>query len=171
MSLLEARKVQILSQKESSASFTVNTGVGIESVDLIANGGVLINGDNKSIFPNGDGIGLLSIGYKLPLSFEFYRTSSNTDFLSLIEVNLIEDATNTIILPIDKIFLPFENYEMSLGVFYKDSAFTGRNYRLYASFPTTPRPQISMFGVDTKLNGKTFYCPIFIKLEHTLSLL
>ncbi len=170
MAITESNKIEIMGQLSGAASFTCNNAV--DKVPLTVGGGVLWSGTKKSVFKNGDAFTLLSLGFTAPLGFEFYNVSDSNNFLQSIEFGLVPVGNEVYIgnEPLDKVFLPFASYELANGTYYKNSAFTGQNYRIFAKFSTDGTPEISMLNVPNSLNGKTFLMPIFMKIQHTESL-
>jgi len=168
--------IETLMQRDDNAfSFTVNTAVSF--VNLVkTNDGILervsSNAGIDAKFQDRDNFILLSIGCRLPLGFEFYPNDNagvyNAPFIDMYLKKAV--ALTTIIANPPSIHLPFENYEISLGIFYEVPAL-GEAFWIMPEFPSGGsgyNQRISMINVPASLNELTFKAPIFAKVLHTL---
>ena len=145
----------------------------------------MINASGNGNFEAGDNFNLLSIGVKVPLSFEFTGAdaivSPATPQKAEVMPLKLQGFWGTNFEYVDRLnggqlLIPFENYEMSYNNFFDDPSRWKTHFRLFlwpskfAEYsqenPESP-PNISMLTVPDSLNGKTFYITIFCKIEHT----
>jgi len=177
-----AERIDILTTKSGhGAEFIVDNtvvSVDLKPLDALAFS-TLYSSDGNSIFERGDNFIVLSVGYFLPHGFtmagnatdpimsEIYLTARET--VSLTVRALPQVGNNA------RILLPFENYEMSLGVFV-DTEATGivQSFILQTNFTqgtnVGPWPQVSMANVPAILNGLTLEATPFIKVLHNFPL-
>lgn len=168
MSINERRQVDVISQYNCHF-FEVDTAQEYVEVQqpIIEDFSILRNGKGNGKFIKGDGFGLISLGIILPLGFEFYKASDDVGFLQTFNLKLV---SGTGVIDIDNLFFPYENYELSMNIYYPESALTPDSFHITAIFNDSPKPQVSMLNVPSKLNGKKIYVPIWLKVEHTFPL-
>lgn len=162
--------VEIVTQKDINVGqFTVNTGVDFVPITYIpGNYGNLSNADGNSFIESGDNFEILSLGFTLPLSFEVYKTESGTP-MDVPRIKLGWKAAAGLVVPLSnpaQYYLPLANYEYAIGKFV-NKVTTGKKI-FCASFVDTV--YVSMVGVPTQLNGKTFSAPIFMKIKHNVKM-
>lgn len=148
---------------DEAATFTVDISQPYVLVDEPFNGVFMRTSHSDGIFDRGDNFNILSVGIKLPLGFEFSESQvdKQPSFLWFIRE---EDAPNaSFSLNPPSIYIPFPNYEMSVGTFINVEESTS-NFRI-KSFMILLR--ISMYNVDPALDGEVFKVQPFMKIEHT----
>lgn len=163
----------------SQPNFTVDTsGVDFVTVTNPALPVYVQNASGLNIFSAGDNFRLLSIGYIIPENFTIFGDSPIRFQITpygtvsgLTYYNPIWSGTYQ--------YLPMENFELVQDALFNcfDAYRTGfpafnltsENFKLSVSNLVGLR--ISMLGVPTSLNGKTFYIKPFIKILHTINLL
>jgi len=180
--------IDILTFKRiSTPYFTVNTSLNSVEIMLppspLATLVPMINSYGQARFCKGDNLNLISLGLKLPLSFElvgedaFEVNPERMDMMCLsMQANVYEPGSPN---PVAKnfgsgqIIVPYENYELSYNTFFNDpsTSFNG-DFEVvlwphpYTYSGTAQNPKVSMLNVPTSLNGKKFYMSIFAKIEH-----
>lgn len=166
--------IDILAQDDTEAgTFTVDitkdsVPITWTDTDLIT----LKTAENKYKFTYKDNFEILSVGIKLYLGFEYYES----DYAGFKIPRLLlkiqndtgsgydwKDLDNPKIL-----FMPFENYEYSIGIKADIPDDITGTFNLGAILAYT---DVSMFNVDSKFDGLTFHCSIFMKILHTIPLL
>lgn len=169
----------IMQRNDNAFKFTVNTAVSY--VNLVkTNDGILercsSNAGIDGKFQWRDKFTLLSIGCRLPLGFEFYPNDNagnyNGPFIDLYFKKESAAPGALIYANPPSIHLPFENYEMSCGIYY-DVPPLNEPFWLVPEFPSGGggyTQRISMLNVPAALNTLTFYCPIWAKVLHNLPL-
>lgn len=171
--------------KAFSPQFTVNLAVDFVGLTSAAGGGgtykTLENAAGNSEFQNGDNFSILSTGFVLPDCFTIYKDTSNTTPL-IYSAIILKGKTTGAGYTIDVlgfgsgINVPMENFELALDVFCdckKQKAYTAPNLWLNENFYLQNFPisqRISMLGIPSAYNGKTFYCSPFFKILHNFPL-
>lgn len=170
--------IDILTQRDIEAPFfevNIDAEGGYVPLQYDENyTGLLINGLFYSCFQYKDNFNILSAGIQLPLAFEFYPNDAvNSSPLNWIffKIRNLEGAFST--LPDTALWLPFENNEINVGKYVDIPSFINTTFELSLNILNPPAENvlISMLNVDESLNGKTFYCPLFCKIQHTLPLI
>ena len=158
---------------DESATFTVNTAVSYVNVTPDTGHGILSLTDTINKFAFKDNLNILSIGLMLPFGFELYEYENSA--LSkyrpaYIQSQILRVGDYAPFVLIDRINLPFENYELNLGWFVSPSVTIGDRFYLSAFLPAAGNEilRISMLNVPAALNEGVFHCPIFAKVQHTL---
>ena len=179
--------IDVLTFKRSSTPyFTVNTSVA--SVEIVLPSSPLdtkvpmINSYGQAKFSRGDNFNLISLGLKLPLSFELVGEDAlggNPERMDMMCLSMVANVYGSGMFPVEhslgsgQIIVPYENYELSINSFFNDPsvAFSG-DFELvlwphpYTYSGTAQNPKVSMLNVPSSLNGKKFYMSIFAKIEH-----
>ncbi len=129
--------------------------------------GQLKKADGRLKFQKGENFQVLSIGIVIPLSFQIYLVDEMPSIsMSYYAVDGSEYGT----LPhMYKTFMPFSNYEFSLGV-YEDTMHnvTQKDFYLGAVINDL---KVSMIGVPTQLHNEKFSITVFLKIFHSRALL
>lgn len=131
--------------------------------------GLLQNAYNATMFTKIDHFTVLSIGLSLPLGFTI--TNNPNDEPLITELYTREVITGNLAL-IDKYYLPFDSYEISIGKFYELGNNYNHNFELLFLLPTIDGilANISMLNVPAALNTIQFPAFLFAKIQHTLVL-
>jgi len=163
--------IDVLVQNQDNAPlFTVDTG---EISTPITNAetnylGARIGGYQQ--FRRGDNFILLSMGISLPFNFNLGQLPGAIHGVN-VKLYYETPAGGGNLLPLateSEIFLPFENYELSINHFVDVSAIPDR-FRLSAVvFDSVP--YVSMIGCPAALDEMVVLCPIFIKILHNHAL-
>lgn len=159
---------------DQSATFVVNTGVDYVNIINPIGDGILSIGGVFDKFQWKDNLNLLSICAVLPLGFEFYQSVriAQGDFLP-DHINFkwrrVSDGLLVEWQPA-RYNLPSANYEMNIGAFLEPPVVLNGSFNLVGLLPNSvnEKIRISMLNVPAALNEKTFACPVFAKVEHTL---
>ena len=170
--------IDLIAQVDSStmASFTVNVAVNSVALSVpVGDVGILYSSNEESWFQFLDHFTLISLGYRLPLGFEFLSVQDNLaqECLPSIEMRVKENGRPAAYLYPHNIFMPFDNYELNFGHYYNIPIITvsAEAYQIVFNFRQNWTYNVSMVNVPAALNGVTYYVPIFAKVEHTLDLL
>ncbi len=157
----------------NTAWFTVNTAVNFVPLTIQPNG-YLERADLKDTLQFKDPFIMLSVGAILPLGFEFYENDVVGDFRGVRIALGAEDigGGGGVALDPSVIYLPFGNYELSMGNYVQVPAgITDVNgYRISMVFDGGVGQNISMVNVPAALNGAIFHVPLFMKILHTLDM-
>jgi hypothetical protein len=165
--------------------FTVNNAavggyVGVNNGVATTN---LENAYAKNIFSKGDSFTVLSAGLIIPESFTLWKDPA-LNFSSLPKTNLSpfglvsSSLYNFPNFQSSLQFLPMENYECAMDVFFDCSSavpivgvqtLLTENFNLVCNVATV-NLFISMAGVPAALNGKVYQVVPFYKILHTLPL-
>lgn len=161
-----SEKIIILSQTFGSARFTVNKAVA--KVPIVytedSNKGLLIDGNDNSLFPAGTNFNILSLGFGLPFGFEFEKVCDTSYFYQKIYLYYkFLDGSNILIAPY---IIPFQNYEISFNQFV-NLGVHAKKYSLRAYFLHPCDPSVLMLNIPDSFNGLTFNIPIFLKIQST----
>lgn len=166
----------------NAGSFVADTS-GVDFVAGASQVGTFsfINKLGNKKFTKGDSLRLLSAGIVLPESFTISKQLL-FEPLPFVIVSAVGAVSAALYynpnFSGNYIYLPFENYEMVLDVFFscRDAYQPGfpnltlllEDFYLKGNTPSVLN--ISMFGVPAAMDGKTFYFHPFIKVLHTIPL-
>lgn len=170
--------IDVLAHYDESAiaSFTVNTGATSVALSVpVGDVGILWDADHKSWFQFLEHFTLISLGFKMPLGFEFYNVKDNSgdENLPAIQMAVKEQGAGSVkLLTPGLLYIPFDNYELNYGRFFEmdTSLIAANRYQLVFNFVQGWTYNVSMINVPAALNTVTFYVPIFAKIEHTLDI-
>lgn len=171
-----AEIIDILNLKiTESPNFVVNTAINSVSLNNCGTQFIFRNASNKRWFHQGDNIIILSVGFYLPESFVMAQRPAAGLNRALFEFTLGSDDTSLAnYRPADafggsgNIFIPFPNYEMSIGTYIDAELYLqADDYVLIGTFGNNANPiEISMINVPAALNGDTIYLTPWIKVLH-----
>lgn len=133
----------------------------VESVDISDIRFVSSNGSDF-IFDRGENVSLLSFGVLLPNGYTIDSQSTQ-----IYQVRQYNSITNQIITTPLTTFIPFENSEISAGIFVDHQ--TENNDSPFYLKPILDL-SVSMVGVPQSEDGKTYKIKPFIKILHNNSL-
>jgi len=170
------KMIDILHHISTDSAFFV-TDKTAEKVSLqlpVFPAGVLQTAEGYSEFQARDNIVLLSMGIVIPLGFELWDVDLAPPAeapIGLPEITLYYKSASLVNPdPFQRICMPFLNYELSLDKMYTIPATILTPYELLARISPVHEVRISMLSMPEALDEKTFYCPVFAKIEHTLPL-
>lgn len=158
-------------------TFTVN--VAASSVPLFAP--LIFNKmytpSGKGLFARGDNLIILSAGYIMPESFVMAnQTGKPAAAIALVAHKNIA-GTDILITSFGNsgsVYVPFVNYEISIGVFVDtENLLINEDFYLQSVFPGNSlgaEPEISMNNVPAAFDGLTFEVMPFIKVLHNTAL-
>jgi hypothetical protein len=156
-----------------SAFFDVDTGLASVNMQYPVSYFISTATGNR-YFTRKDNFTILSIGIVLPLSFEFLKSDYGGGLGGLAQLSLYWINEGGIIVPLNNfqmLNIPFFNYEFSLGKYYQiPDILTTPRYEIWVTLQQTSTVKISMLGVPASLHGQRFYCPIFLKLLHSIEI-
>jgi hypothetical protein len=157
---------QFAIEGDSRQTFTANTGVDDVPINaLVGNGGLLKDASGNTWLHPKDNFNILSAGITMPYSFGlsksnpvrcqlFWRDSVNaTGFFNIGSQGYL--------------WLPFENYEMSLGLFVQWPGAAVGGIRLYfvlESAIANKLTRVSMVGAPANFNGQTLPIAAWVKV-------
>jgi len=164
--------VQVADEAET---FTVNCAVDDVTVTTGKVGTLYAPDATRVRFQWNDKLIILSYGIALPYQFGYSQVGSGvTHEIPYFRVRAqrrtaltfwdIPNGTN------GEWAVPLADYELSLGVFVDTTDVAdAAGFSLVASWQTAPR--VSMLGAPAALDTVELECPIFMKVQHNLSLL
>jgi hypothetical protein len=160
--------------KARSPRFTVNTSVNSVDVTMLSGVNAFKNIVSSDTFQGGDNFTLLSAGYYIPEGFTMATPALTSAFACpVLNLNLwdVVDGAPYIISPFMGIFLPMENYELSINHYANHANYITNPYQInLVNFQLDPvhKPQVSMQNVPSALNGTTQFITVFLKVIHNL---
>jgi hypothetical protein len=170
--------IDILTQPNpQSGQFTTNIAAPSGMVQITQAGtGILFNGQYNYRFSSKDNFNILSIGYKLPYSFEIAEHVSmlwGISHVIPISIFICSFPSNTEIELIPRsVLIPFDNFELNYGSFFDLSSYlippADTEFEIRARF--YPNSFVSMLNVPTALDAKDFRVQIFAKIQHNLEM-
>jgi hypothetical protein len=137
-------------------------------------------------FRSGDNIELLSYGYFIPERFIMYEPVSGGAGIENPSLTIALYAFTDPLPPgvgvqiplnqfgfLGNMKMPFQNYEMAMGIFVDAAQAIGEKFWIETNFPwnsgVNPK-RLSMVGVPAALNGVTIHIVPFIKVMHNFPL-
>jgi len=168
--------IDILSQSSDQAAFfTVNNALPYVSLQkpLFPNSGRLETAEGLCFFTRLDNYTLLSLGIVLPLSFELYDTIINPlipPVIGLPEIAMYYSTPFNPPVAYQRIQIPFLNYEMNYGKTYMIPDVFAFDFFIHGIISPVHDLRISMLNIPAALNTLKFYCPVFVKIQHTIEL-
>lgn len=152
----------LITEYSESSIFTVDLAEPYVTVNTAGGNNRMKTSYSQGILNRGDNFNILSVGIKLPLSFEF--TDNQLDFRPAVNWILREEISgnNHQLIP-PSIFIPFPNYEMSVGTFINVED-AQEKFRIVGNVDGL---RISMYDVPSDLDGQSFAVQPFLKIEHT----
>lgn len=161
---------QFAAEGDSRQTFTVNTAVNDIGLDIVpAVSGNLKDASGRSWLHPRDNISILSIGFSLPYNF-CLSTKITVMYLTFFDSTGAFGALN-IGDGTGMIWIPAENYELSIGAFIPWPSTAIGSIRLVAyigdhtGLMAARQCRISMIGVPAALNGTTQYLTSWVKVS------
>lgn len=174
----------LTTEDKDNLKFTVDTNalsVPLEYPDpLTDNAGLLYNANKQTLFTRLDHITLLSMGLLLPLNFQLYYHSDDSEphfWNGLPRIKLSSrEAISGDEEDINVFILPFSDYELSMNLFKEfNEAITKQTFQLkmvvlqvWNQDSDFSIPRVSMVNCPAALNGLTFSVPVFAKVMHNI---
>lgn len=131
----------------------------------------LSNGRARSELRDYDRFEIISIGFNLPLQFELYEEGLK------LSVGYYDTEGDNLGInglgDLGELILPFANYEYPIGLSYTPdelSMATPMQIGVLVSNLEGDPLKISMINVPADLDTKVFYCPVWMKIAHNVSL-